>query len=328
MAKQKYLFYLPIILMISIVGIVLYIITNTSSPPISRMVQWIGTQIESFENPTKKGVSQCPPKFRFFNDSRGESMCCAEKVDPYKHTCSAKGTDTLCAFTSGIIDERSSSGKTLPHCNDLKRTIQLGLEKEHCPKSLPNHAEAGRCCKNKSNESTGDCMSMDLKDVNSYCLTTAPRKASQKNLRTNGFGQLIDPDKNTIMDANKIEKRCISEVNKEMLQCPRSDMAKVVVLTNPKTLEQVWACQSSPIMHSAQSGLTIPSGVPGVPAFCYNERGYVGLYNNLNDSDDPRAHIKTSLETYLKSVKNQYMNCDVFKKVFIDGDTTGGPYTW
>jgi len=91
-------------------------------------------------------------------------------------------------------------------------------------------------------------------------------------------------------------------------------------------MEQTWACQSSPIMYSGHSGLTIPRDVPSVPPFCYDERSYMGMYKLQKDMGRIQASI--TFEEFMKPMKQSYSNCEVFKKVFVNGDTTGGPYVW
>lgn len=48
----------------------------------------------------------CPDNYTFFNDKRGDSFCCAGRVNPYTHTCDATGLNGLCAMRPNMTDTR------------------------------------------------------------------------------------------------------------------------------------------------------------------------------------------------------------------------------
>lgn len=162
-----------------IILVVISIVSRAESSSFAHFVQWLSGKIEGFAVAgIDSDIPRCPDSYRFFNDMRGESFCCAGAPDPYKHTCSYKGADDLCAFKPRQTDPRNPN-KELPLCADIVRRQQARKERDFCPKSLPNHANVGKCCLNPSNPTSGDCHPSDSSDTRNYCITQGALKAGE-----------------------------------------------------------------------------------------------------------------------------------------------------
>lgn len=175
MAKKEWMV-LPWIIGLAVllaIVVIVVIVTRPESSWLAQGVQWLS---EGFAvSGPDSDIPQCPRSFQFFNDKKGDSFCCGVPPDPYKHTCPP---NQACSLTPGKRDERTS--QPIPLCGDLVRAQQEQQERELCPKSLTNHAWAGRkCCQNPSNFQTGDCQATDLANTNSYCVTEGPMKQGE-----------------------------------------------------------------------------------------------------------------------------------------------------
>lgn len=120
-------------------------------------------------------VPECPTGYKFFNDKAGNSMCCKGSVDPYKHTCSGKGAEDICAFLDTIADPRNLS-RNLPLCAAVFDTQYQQNSANNCPAGLPYYADnrAGKtmCCKNRAEFNGRQCSNSDMADKKNYCIVT------------------------------------------------------------------------------------------------------------------------------------------------------------
>jgi len=91
---------------------------RTGDSFITVSAQWVGNIMEGFAAPPIK-IPQCPTDYTFFNDSKGDSFCCAGAVNPYTHVCTATEPNELCAFTDEAEDPRGGR-IPLPRCADLR----------------------------------------------------------------------------------------------------------------------------------------------------------------------------------------------------------------
>ena len=94
---------------------------RTGDSFITVSAQWIGNTMEGFAAPPIH-APQCPTDYTFFNDSKGDSFCCAGTVNPYTHVCTATEPNDLCAFTDEAEDPRGGR-IPLPRCADLIKPI-------------------------------------------------------------------------------------------------------------------------------------------------------------------------------------------------------------
>lgn len=169
--------HLPIIIAIAVVLLVIYIVSRTELSPIAKTMQWISTQIEGFSDPVLD-TPKCPTGGRFFNDSKGESFCCMGEVNPYSHTCLAKGKDTLCAFKPNVPNP--SGNGTLPLCSTFIRNMHVVAQKTNCPDNMPNYASVGKCCSNATDLDGRDCSKSDNEDVTKYCKINGPLSTGEQ----------------------------------------------------------------------------------------------------------------------------------------------------
>jgi len=77
--------------------------------------------MEGFAAPPIR-APECPTDYTFFNDSKGDSFCCAGAVNPFTHVCTATEPSALCAFTDEAEDPRGGR-IPLPRCADLMKPI-------------------------------------------------------------------------------------------------------------------------------------------------------------------------------------------------------------
>ena len=287
--KRQETFLFAIAIAIAILVTIFYILRYSDRSPVGAFVQWISGKVEGFDS-APIDIPMCPKDYKFFNDEKGESLCCAGKVDPYKHVCESKESDDLCAFVPGIDDPRDITKKAkLPLCSDVSKRQQERMELEFCPKSLPNHARLGKCCAGASDPVTGDCFPSDLNDLNRYCLTTAPRREQDRGVdlrRVRADNEYYD-DKNGKWAY--IERSCANVRRSEEAQCPSRDFFKTSMdFFRDGKNKQIPYCMNGP-------------------------RGCV-----------PKSSFKlflTSPEAAgVKNPDRSILNCDVYKKVVIDKD--------
>ena len=118
----------------------------------------------------KLAAGACPTGYTNFNDVYGNYLCCAStQVDPYSHSCSAKGADGVCAMAPGIEDTRNVSGdvRHYPLCQSIARQQQAQMSGKLCPRRYPNYAPVPggavhKCCAGPLSPSGTDCTSTQL----------------------------------------------------------------------------------------------------------------------------------------------------------------------
>ena len=258
----------------------------TQKSPVSEFFQWLSGKLEGFSTQSS-GLARCPTNYRFFNDQKGDSMCCAGSVDPETHMCLAKGQDELCAFIPGLPDPRFGNKTKINVCKTVITNKQQAAEQKFCPKSLPHHANSGKCCANPSNPNTGDCIPEDLQKQDGYCLTTGKRREADRGKKIVG---------NRAADGSPVEKLCSNMRNLENAVCPTSDFFKIEQpLDNNGTI------------------YTVCSMGPG--AYCLPEKDLQQLVSapNYLGRENPFRNVDVS-----KSI----LNCNVYKKIKIDKDLT------
>lgn len=169
----------PALSAVAIVMIVIYIVNRSDNSPITSFSQWISTVTEGFGVPPVLNTPQCPVGYKFFNDSRGESFCCAGEVNRYTHTCLAKGPQQLCALKPGSDDPRSP-GQKLSWCASMIKSDAAAAQKAHCPGVLPYYARVGKCCATGSDLDGFDCLKADNADMKKYCIVNGPLKPGEQ----------------------------------------------------------------------------------------------------------------------------------------------------
>lgn len=280
-----------IVIAFSILVVILYLVTYSDTSPIAESVQWLSFYTEGFAS-QHTPVASCPPNYRFFNDAKGDSMCCAGGIDPNTHVCLGKGKRDLCSFVPGVTDHRDAKRGLIPSCKDIMRQMQEDAEREFCPRSMPHHASKGKCCVNPTDSITGDCVKRDLERQDGYCLTSAERKERDRGKRIYG---------NHVVDNNEYrpaEMLCSNIRNKEALQCPAASMNKMEQPFDETLFEGV-----------KRSFLNLCFGAGFGQGFCYPEK---------------ELRIIKSKHPQLKNfnVEKSIFNCDVYKRVKIDKDLT------
>lgn len=282
--------YIPILIVLLILGLIFYLVTNKQNSPIQECVKCFSKAMEGFAM-AQTPNAVCPPNYRFFNDSIGETLCCAGKVDPQTHQCLGEGKYDVCAFVPGVLDQRDPRKGNLPLCKDIMQEMQNQSEKEFCPRSLSHHASSGRCCANPTDPITGNCLQTDLQSQNGYCLTTAERKQSDKGKPVYG---------NTVMDPatgpRPAELLCADIRASESTKCPGNLQV-----------------QSFPTEEKTYEGVT-----RSMENICFG-REAMSMQICLPESELQRLK---DTEPRLKNfpVKNSIFNCAIFQKVKLDKD--------
>ena len=128
-------------------------------------------------------IPECPSGYKFFNDKAGESLCCKGSVDPYKHTCSAKGQNDICAFLDNVQDPRYPN-RFLPQCAHVFETQYQDDSATNCPTGLPYFANDRlgntKCCNSRPSDNGKRCSTVDMNDVNKYCIVDGKAKPDEQ----------------------------------------------------------------------------------------------------------------------------------------------------
>ena len=147
----------PIMIAAAILMVVLYIALRGDASFMTNASQWVNSHFEGFSS-VILDTPKCPPGYKFFNDERGESLCCAGAVNPYSHKCLVKD---VCAL--------KPNADNLPMCANITRGKILDMSKAQCPPSLPHYALSGKCCRNSPDLDGADCQKSDLADPANFC---------------------------------------------------------------------------------------------------------------------------------------------------------------
>lgn len=113
-------------IILSVALITFYIMRRTGDSFITVSAQWIGNTLEGFAAPPIH-APHCPTDYTFFNDSKGDSFCCAGTVNPYTHVCTATEPSALCAFADEAEDPRGGR-IPLPRCADLMKPAEAATK--------------------------------------------------------------------------------------------------------------------------------------------------------------------------------------------------------
>ena len=290
--------FLPIIIAVGILGIILFLVVHSDKSPVAQFFQWLSQKIEGFASQSTD-IPLCPSGYRFFNDEKGDSMCCNGRVDPITHTCQGKRPDSLCAFKPGLSDPRFSKKRQIGICSDIIRRRQGQAELEFCPPSLPHHAEIGKCCANPSDPVTGDCIPGDLQRQEGYCLTTAERKESDRGLPI-------------VMNSNG--KTSVGEHGGRIAEdlCINLRNAKNCDLLGPNMMRMPTVTDKDSIFYGACFSYSTLKGNLCMPA---------KELSRLTELDE-LVYGKETVKNPIKNadISKDMFNCDVLKKVVIDND--------
>ena len=170
MVKNSTFPYIAILLTSLVVLLVFHIVTTKN--PLADLVK------EGFQAPILT-TPKCPSGYKFFNDKLGESFCCNGRINPYTHTCEAKGDTDLCAFKAQVKDPRNPSA-LLPYCNELITTQAVTAQNNFCPTSLPNYATIGKCCLSSTDLDGVNCNDFDTAHKKNYCIVTGAVAAGEQ----------------------------------------------------------------------------------------------------------------------------------------------------
>ena len=173
----KSMIHVPILLAFAIILVVIYIVRRADTSPIAKFTQWYSNMVEGFAAPIGD-IPKCPSGYRFFNDKRGDSFCCNGKVNPFSHTCEAKGAWDLCAFEAYSKDPRNPELK-LPACTQMATKNRDDSQKSFCPDSLTHYGTIGKCCLTDTDLDGHDCSREDNADPKKYCVINRPRLGEQ-----------------------------------------------------------------------------------------------------------------------------------------------------
>lgn len=175
---------LPLYAALVVALILVFVLSRKESSPFAKGAQWMSNLTEGFSVRVLQ-TPQCPFGYKFFNDARGDSFCCAGSVNPYSHRCTDTRVQGLCAFKPGQPDPRDPK-RTLVLCSDLISSTARKDSSNFCPSSLPNFADIGKCCLTSPDMDGRDCSEVDNKDFKRYCRvsgTLLPGEQSCANLR-------------------------------------------------------------------------------------------------------------------------------------------------
>jgi len=174
---KKSMIHVPILLAATILLAVIYIVSRADTSPIAKVTQWYSNMIEGFAAPIGD-IPKCPTGFRFFNDKRGDSFCCNGTVNPFSHTCEAKGAQDLCSFEADSKDPRNPERK-LPACTQMITKTLKASQQSFCPESLKHYGSIGKCCLTDTDLDGHDCTREDNVDPKRYCVTSDPKPGEQ-----------------------------------------------------------------------------------------------------------------------------------------------------
>jgi hypothetical protein len=174
---KKSMIHIPILLAAAILLVVIYIVSRADASPLAKFTQWYSNMIEGFAAPIGD-IPKCPTGYRFFNDKRGDSFCCNGTVNPFSHTCEAKGALDLCAFEAEAKDPRNSERK-LPSCAQMISKVHKQSQKSSCPDSLQHYGSIGKCCLTDTDLDGYDCVREDNADKKRYCVISNPGPGEQ-----------------------------------------------------------------------------------------------------------------------------------------------------
>lgn len=113
---------------------------RTGDSFITVSAQWIGNTLEGFAAPPIH-APHCPTDYTFFNDSKGDSFCCAGTVNPYTHVCTATEPSALCAFADNAEDPRGGR-IPLPRCADLMKPAEAATKVAATEGPIPEPTES------------------------------------------------------------------------------------------------------------------------------------------------------------------------------------------
>jgi len=165
---KKVGFHIPVLAAVAVLLLVLYIVTRADTSPVAKFTQWYSNLMEGFAAPIGD-VPRCPTGYRFFNDKRGDSFCCAGSINPFTHMCEAKGANQLCAFDDNRKDPRNPN-ETLQSCTKMLSNQVIQAKTNLCPGKYPNYASIGKCCLNDTDLDGHNCTALDVSPAN-YCVT-------------------------------------------------------------------------------------------------------------------------------------------------------------
>ncbi len=178
MAKQKLSIW-PALTAVAIVLLIIYIVHRSENSPITKLTQWISSVHEGFSVPPVLSTPQCPIGYKFFNDARGESFCCAGDINRYSHKCLAKAENGLCGMKPDSDDPRNP-GKKLSWCASLIKSGAAAAQKANCPGALKYYGRVGKCCATGTDLDGLDCLKEDNADMKKYCLVKGPLKPGEQ----------------------------------------------------------------------------------------------------------------------------------------------------
>lgn len=113
MAYKKGLNYVPILMILAVIGVIYYIVNRNENSGFTNAVAWMGKALEGFDTRVSTGI-KCPNGWKFFNNDKGTSFCCGATVNPYGATCSDPAK--MCAFEPNVPDPRGGSRPAVPLC--------------------------------------------------------------------------------------------------------------------------------------------------------------------------------------------------------------------
>lgn len=174
---KKSMIHVPFLLAATILLVVIYIVSRADTSPIAKFTQWYSNMIEGFAAPIGD-IPKCPTGYRFFNDKRGDSFCCNGTVNPFSHTCEAKGAQDLCSFESDSKDPRNPERK-LPACTQMITKTLKDSQESFCPESLKHYGSIGKCCFTDTDLDGRDCTREDNADTKRYCVINNPKPGEQ-----------------------------------------------------------------------------------------------------------------------------------------------------
>jgi hypothetical protein len=168
---------IPALIMGLVILLLVAVIKSSRSTLLSNGVSKISEMLEGF-NTTPNVTLKCPQDFTFFNDAAGASFCCKGEVNPYSHTCTAQGSNTMCAFAPNAPDPRGGGG-ILPLCGAVIDATNATARANFCPSRLQNYASQGKCCASATSVDGTDCSPLDLADKNMYCVIADAKPGEQ-----------------------------------------------------------------------------------------------------------------------------------------------------
>jgi len=244
------------------------------------VMHWL--QTESFLSANACSAGMCPAGFTFFNDVRGNSLCCNGIIKNSK--CTAENKYSLCGLAPNLPDPRS--GKPLPTCDQMVKDMDPSYK--FCPSNIPNYVAPGLNDPNSwkdggcsTGRPTGNGSIFPLEGI--FCLISNTTILNERKKFDKKF-----------LDSPFARPSCETLKLQETAQCPPNMSVKY---------------DEDMYIYCMQNN------------YKYDAKNYVPM-GCAHDESIAMIPDKTGKPRGLEQAKHHCMSCSYYKKRYIDKDTT------